>query len=179
MPTVGNWMAVVGTDEYGDEVEQPVSYILDSVVRSDNAFTLTGHIPVLLNSISDAGSDQETEVGMLGNLTVVFDNEHPKGYISGVQLNYSDGTEVQAKNVGFARIDENGNEVAVEYTVDFICDYYDYQGNYQDSYRIGESPLTIGADAEIVPFELEAEYVSAMYRFTDIYEQVYWSEATR
>ena len=179
MPTVGNWMAVVGTDEYGDEVEQPVSYILDSVVRSDNAFTLTGHIPVLLNSISDAGSDQETEVGMLGNLTVVFDNEHPKGYISGVQLNYSDGTEVQAKNVGFARIDENGNEVAVEYTVDFICDYYDYQGNYQDSYRIGESPLTIGADAEIVPFELEAEYVSAMYRFTDIYDQIYWSEATR
>ncbi|MBR6323265.1 MAG: peptidase C11 [Lachnospiraceae bacterium] len=105
MPTAKNWMAVVGVDKKGQEVEQPVAYYLDSVVRNGSQFTLTGHIPVLINSIADVGAKSGTEVGMLGNLTVIFDNENPKGYISGMQLVYNDGTEVQAKNVGFARLD--------------------------------------------------------------------------
>ncbi len=180
MPSTGSWMAVVGIDEDGEEVEQPVVYYLDSVVRNGSEFTLKGHIPVLVNVISDIGSDDVTDVGMLGNLLVLFDNQHPKGYISGLQLVYNDGIEVQAKNIGFGRIDENtGKEIPVEYGVDFICDYYGYDGKYQDSYRIGDSALWIREGAEIVSFELESKYTSLMYRFTDIYDQVYWSEATR
>jgi len=99
-----------------------------------------------------------------------------------VQPVYTDGTEVEAKNYDFIRQDENGNELQVGYNVDFICDYYNYDGEYLDSYMLGDSSLSIEADTEIVPYDLEElglEYLSLMYRFTDIYNQVYWSEATR
>ena len=183
MPETKNWMAIVGTDANGDEVEQPVAYYLDSVVRNGSSFTLTGRVPVIVNSIYEAGNEANAqEVGIRANLILVFTDKNPKGYIAGVQPVYTDGTEVEAKNYDFIRQDENGNELQVGYNVDFICDYYNYDGEYLDSYMLGDSSLSIEADTEIVPYDLEElglEYLSLMYRFTDIYNQVYWSEVTR
>ncbi len=180
MPEAKNWMAIVGTDEAGDEVEQPVAYYLDSVVRNGNSYTLTGHVPVMINSIYEVSGEVLAEgLSLRANLILVFSDQNPKGYIAGVQPVYTDGTEVEAKNYDFTRVDDNGNEIAVGYNIDFLCDYYDYEGNYEDSYRLGDSALDIEGGAEIVPFELETEYTSLMYQFTDIYNQTYWSEATK
>ena len=59
-------------------------------------------------------------------------------------------------------------------TLEFLCDYYSYGGDYQDSYLLGD-PLTV-ADAELtisdVPLEGDTQ---ASYRFTDLYDQHYWT----
>ena len=68
-----------------------------------------------------------------------------------------------------------GSEVYSD-EIDFVCDYYSYAGKYEDSYLFGE-PWTYHADAEIGDVYLHADRVSAMYRFTDIYGQNYWTPA--
>ena len=60
--------------------------------------------------------------------------------------------------------------------LDFICDYYTYEGEYQDSFYLGDT-VTYTADIEIANFVIPAGCANMMYRFTDIYNQVYWSEA--
>ncbi len=58
--------------------------------------------------------------------------------------------------------------------LEFICDYYGYGGEYLDSYLIGE-PLTVtDVELEISNVPLDGE-VSAVYRFTDLFNQQYWS----
>ena len=59
--------------------------------------------------------------------------------------------------------------------IEFLCDYYRYDGTYQDSFYLGD-PLTVG-DGELVisNVPLEGGPVEATYRFTDIYNQQYWT----
>ena len=61
-------------------------------------------------------------------------------------------------------------------TLDFLCDYYSYSGEYQDSYQLGEQ-MTVSGDMEISNVDVGEGRVRLMYRFTDIYDQDYWSEA--
>lgn len=59
--------------------------------------------------------------------------------------------------------------------LEFLCDYYGYDGAYQDSFRLGE-PLTVGdGELSISNVPLEGGPVQATYRFTDIYGQPYWT----
>ena len=45
-----------------------------------------------------------------------------------------------------------------------------------DSFLLGD-PVTYTADIKISNTKLEDGYANLMYRFTDIYNQIYWSEA--
>ena len=59
-------------------------------------------------------------------------------------------------------------------TLEFLCDYYSYDGTYQDSYLLGD-PLTVsGEGLTISDVPLEGE-VRATYRFTDLYQQSWWT----
>ena len=49
-----------------------------------------------------------------------------------------------------------------------------YDGMYLDNYRCGE-PWTNHEDAQIGNAYIDAARASAMYRFTDIYGQNYWT----
>ncbi len=53
--------------------------------------------------------------------------------------------------------------------------YYDYNGNYIESYYIGNQ-LTVSENMEISDTYLEAENVLIMYKLTDIFNQSYWTE---
>ena len=87
------WLAING---------QPVAYYyLDTVINGNN-YTITGHVPALLN-------------GERVNLILVFDNEHPYGYIAGARIDYVEGeTETIAKGM---------SQLQVGDTLDFLCDY--------------------------------------------------------
>ena len=128
---------------------QPVAYYHE---YSSGGVT-TGRIPAFLN-------------GELVDLIVVFDDSNPYGYIAGARTVYDEGeTETVAKNL---------SELVPGDTLDFVCDFYSYEGEYQDSYYLGEQ-MTVEADMELSYVDVGAESVRCVYRFTDIYQQHYWT----
>lgn len=140
----GTWLAIDS---------QPVAYYYLDTVTDGDAYTITGRIPVLLN-------------GSRADLLLVFDSEHPYGYIAGARTDYRSGeTETVAKAV--TELTE-GDEIL------FLCDYYSYDGGYQDSYQLGE-PWHYHADALISNVTVDASAVSALYLITDLYCQNYWT----
>ena len=142
--TDGTWLAING---------QPVAYYHTNTTDDGENYTISGYVPALLN-------DERVE------LVLVFDNDNPYGYIAGARTVYIDGeTDTQAKGL---------TELEVGDTLDFICDYYGYDGSYQDSYFLGEQ-MTVTADMEISNVDIGAESVCATYRFTDLYNQHYWT----
>lgn len=142
----GSWVSIDG---------QPVAYyFLSSVEDGKGDLISKGYVPAFLN-------------GVRVNLMITFDSEHDGyGFISGAQIVYPD-TEpgVEAKNLIAVG---KGDRLL------FICDYYDYAENYQDSYPIGE--ITLG-DSTIVANTMlgDSSVCKATYRFTDIYQNNYWT----
>ena len=139
-----SWLAVEG---------QPVAYYHTATVDDGDSYTITGRVPVLHN-------------GVRAELILVFDNERPQGFVAGIQPVYHDGeTETVAKSLsGLAPGD----------TLEFLCDYYSYGGEYQDSYLLGD-PLTV-PEAELTIGDVPLEGTTrATYRFTDLYDQHYWT----
>lgn len=81
----------------------------------------------------DLGLDNIYAFDEEGNLILVFDEENPRGYIAGAQTDYEeDVTRTVAK--GLLEL-EPGDRL------DFLCDYYSYDGEFQDNYYLGE-PMT-------------------------------------
>ena len=140
------WLAING---------QPVAYYhLDTVDDGEN-YSITGRVPALLN-------------GERVDLILVFDNETPYGRIAGARYDYVQGeTDTIAKGIP---------ELQIGDTLDFLCDYYSYDGKYQDSYYLGEK-MTVTENMEISNVDVGEGKVKATYRFTDIYNQAYWTPA--
>ena len=60
-------------------------------------------------------------------------------------------------------------------TLDFICDYYSYDGEYLDSYMLGDQMIVDG-ELQISDVYVDEEAANLTYLFTDIYNQQYWTE---
>ncbi len=140
----GTWLAING---------QPVAYYHTVTVDDGDSYSITGRVPVLHN-------------GTRAELILVFDSDRPKGYVAGLQPVYREGeTDTIAKSLG---------ELAPGDTLEFLCDYYSYEGDYEDSYLLGE-PLVVteeGLTISDVPLEGRTQ---AAYRLTDLYNQHYWT----
>ena len=59
--------------------------------------------------------------------------------------------------------------------IDFICDYYSYDGEYLDSYMLGEQ-LIVQGELVISDVYVDGDAANLTYLFTDIYNQKYWTE---
>lgn len=143
----GTWTAIDG---------QPVAYYHVNTVDDGENYTITGRVPCLLN-------------GERSELILVFDNDHPYGFIAGARRIYVDGeTDTIAKGMTALEVGD---------TIDFLCDYYSYDGQYLDSYMLGDQMVVQSAmeDMEISYVYVPMEAARATYRFTDIYAQEYWS----
>ena len=140
----GSWLAING---------QPVAYYHASTVDDGEHYAITGYVPVLHN-------------GRSSELLLTFDDANPNGYVAGVRAVYAQGeTDTVAK--GDIAIQEGD-------ALEFLCDYYSYDGGYQDSYLLGE-PLTVTAEGlTITDVPLEGT-VKASYRFTDLYNNQFWT----
>ena len=142
----GTWLAIEG---------QPVAYYHTATLDDGTDYTITGRVPVLHN-------------GSRAELILVFDSQRPQGYVAGVRSVYLDGeTDTVAKG-------QTGLEPGD--TLEFLCDYYSYDGSYEDSYLLGE-PLTVGAEAPAIS-DVPLEGVTrAAYRITDLFGQHHWTPA--
>lgn len=145
--TDDTWIAIEG---------QPVAYYHTDTTESDNdTYSISGYVPALLN-------DERV------NLIIVFDNENPDGYIAGASTDYVNAeTETVAKNI---------IELETGDTLDFICDYYTYDGDYTDSYYLGER-MIVSDNMKISNVSVGDGTLKISYCFTDIYNQVYWTES--
>lgn len=137
--------------------EQPVAYYHEATVDNGEDYSITGRVPVLYN-------------GDRAELVVEFTDENPYGEVVGVRRVYVEGeTETIAKTMDRVK---NGD------VIDFVCDYYSYDGEYIDSYMFGEQ-LVVEGDLMISDVYIDEDAANLTYRFTDIYNQQYWTETVK
>lgn len=140
-----NWLSINGN---------VVAYYHTDTTKNGSEQISRGYVPAFLN-------------GERVNLIIVFDDAHPDGYIAGASTDYVNGeTEAVAKNL---------TELNVGDKLDFICDYYSYDMEYQDSYLIGDQ-VTYSENMKISNTDVGNGACHILYRFSDIYNQQYWSE---
>ncbi|MBR4026479.1 MAG: peptidase C11 [Lachnospiraceae bacterium] len=143
-PTDFTWIAIN---------EQPVAYYHESTVDDGENYSITGRIPILYN-------------GERAELILEFSNVFPKGKIVGVRKVYTNGET--------ATIAKTMESVVIGDVIDFICDYYSYDGKYLDSYMLGEQ-LVVDGELTISDVYVDADSAKLTYCFTDIYNQKYWT----
>ncbi len=142
-----NWLSIDGN--------VVAYYHTDTIELGDDKYSINGYVPALLN-------------GERVKLMIVFDNENPNGFIAGAVPDYVSGeTDTVAKSM---------TELNDGDKIDFLCDFYDYDYQYQDSYYIGDT-VTYHDNMTISNTDVGSGEVRLMYRITDIYDQVYWTEA--
>lgn len=139
--------------------DQPVAYYhMATYDNSDDNYSIIGRVPVLLN-------------GEKADLLIVFDAENPDGYVAGYRYGYAkDITEVLAKNV---------EELKEGDIIDFVCDYYAYDGTFRDSYMIGEQYTVTSQEDMTISNTNVGDDVFITYCFTDIYGEEYWTPTLR
>ena len=151
-------------DEYGNLLapeemtwlainEQPVAYYHESTVSDGDDYSITGRIPVLYN-------------GERAELVVEFTDENEYGSVVGVRRVYKDGETTTVAKTMDTVIDGD--------VIDFVCDYYSYDGEYLDSYMLGEQ-LIVDGELQISDVYIDEECANFTYLFTDIYNQQYWT----
>lgn len=134
--------------------EQPVAYYHENTVDDGQDYSITGRVPVLYN-------------GERAELVLEFTDENPYGSVVGVRRVYTEGeTATVAKTMDTVKAGD---------VIDFICDYYSYDGEYLDSYMLGEQ-LVVDGELVISDVYVEADRANFTYMFTDIYNQTYWTE---
>ena len=135
--------------------DQPVAYYHTDTVDDGDNYTITGYVPARLN-----GEDVK--------LILIWDNDHEDGMIVGAAPDYKNGvTETEPRGL----IDLKKGD-----TLEFYCDYYTYDGKYQDTYLLGD-PMKVTDQMKITETVIgDPGKVKVIYRFADIYNQHYWTE---
>ncbi len=140
----GTWLAID---------DQPIAYYYLGTTIEDGFQTITGRVPVLID-------------GVRANLIIIFDDAHENGFIAGARYDYKNGeTETVAKAI---------TELPEDAEIRFICDYYSYNGDYLDTYIIGDA-WNYHENAQVSDVYIDASRAKASYLFTDIYHQTYWT----
>jgi len=133
--------------------DQIVAYYHEYTTGTGRDAVVTGYIPALLN-------------GERVELLVAF--EDGEGRVTGARAVYAGGeTDTVAKSV---------TELADGDVIDFLCDYYRYDGSYENSYMLGDA-VTVHGALTVSDVVIPSGSISVTYRFTDIYQQHHWSEA--
>ena len=149
--TEGTWLSIN---------DQPVAYYHTDTTEDGSSWTMSGRVPALLTRKGESKAE-------LVDLIVIFNDENPKGYVAGAQPVYADDvTETVAR--GLIELSDGDR-------LQFVCDFYSYSGDYQDSYALGD-PITVSGALTISDTYFPAgSKLLVFYRFTDIYDQTFWS----
>ncbi len=141
----GTWLAMNGNI---------VSYYMISEdTRGDNT-TIMGRVPAFLN---------EEKVDII----LQFDDSDPYGTVLGATLNYDENTETSTFAKGLISI-EQGDQI------NFLCDYYSYEGDYDDTYYLGDT-YTVSGKWQIENLDISQYEYQMAYRITDIYNNKIWT----
>ena len=150
-----------------------IAYYHEYTTGSGSDRVDTGYVPVLLN-------------GERAELLISFDSEG-RGSVVGARTVYEGETDTVAKSmtqagesVDLKHPDAYAEEEAVVSglkigdKIDFLCDFYSTDGTYQDSYKLGEQMIVEG-DLKVYDAYLPAGQALMTYRFTDLFQQHYWT----
>ncbi len=119
-------------------------YMVSNVYIDENNYKTIGKTPAYLN-------------GERVDIMISFTPENPYGIVEGAKKIY-DNTNTQQK--GLIKI-KNGDEI------DFICNYYKYDGTLDKEYQLGDRYIVSG-DMKLNSIYLDNNYIYT-YRFDDIY----------
>lgn len=131
-------------------------YCLYEQYTSDDNWYTYGYSPAVLND-------------ELVDIIIRWDNENPTGFVVGARMSYSDDTGIAAKGVEPLK---DGDKLR------FVIDYYDFDGNYLDSYFYGDE-ITVNGELT-VSYEDVGDYDTYIfYIIKDIYGAVYTTESVK
>ena len=143
----GTWIAID---------RQPVAFYHLTTIDKGDRYRILGYVPAFLN-------DQHV------NLILVFDNDHPKGYIAGAKvIKNGPGTDLTTEQMVSDLIDVKAGD-----TLDFVCDYYEYNGTFINNYFFGKR-MTLSKDPKIQNVKVNGS-LSACYMLTDKEGNRYWT----
>ncbi len=135
---------------------QTVAYYLVSEDQVDENDTILGRVPAMLN-------------GERVNIILEFVNDNP-GVVLGAQYDYN-ATQTDTVMKGLVSIVKGDK-------IDFLCDYYNYDGTFNDSYYLGEQ-MTATETWEVGDAAIGDVNWQMSYRITDVYGGQYWTPAVK
>mgnify|MGYP001766031751 CR=1 FL=1 len=134
--------------------EQVVAYYMISNEWNGDNYAITGYVPAELNG-------EEVQI------ILSFTNDVPNGQVLGARTVYDDGSVAK----GLTPLADGD-------VLDFLCDFYNYDETYDDSYYLGD-PMTVSGDIEISNVSVGDDPVLFTYMLTDIYNNTYWLPAMK
>ena len=153
--TDNKWFAIDG---------QPVAFYYEDTTETEDGDTVVqGRVPAYVD-------------GVRCNLIIIFDNEHPDGYIAGARYDYTDELSEMGDDVSSVAdmpVAKGVTELEQGAKIDFISDYYDYDENYQGSYMLGDQ-ITY-SDNLVFSYEDVLSKSKISYVLTDMYGSEYWT----
>ena len=142
------WVAIGG---------QVVCYYAEETIVNGDVTTYTGYVPAVLNGSTD--------------IEIILQWDNADGYILGYRLSDSNSAIGDEGTIGKGYLQFNQGDV-----IDYVCDYYTYDGTYDAQYYFGE-PMTIGDTLPAVTYEdVGANPVLECYMIVDIYQNYSWTE---
>lgn len=145
----GTWLSLNG---------QIVAYYLVSEDQVDESYTILGRVPAMLN-------------GTRVNIILRFTSDTPYGEVLGAQYDY-DAASTDTIMKGLVEI-VSGDKI------DFLCDYYNYDGTFNDAYYLGEQMIATGSwEIGNAPLGDGVKWDMA-YRITDLYGGQYWTPTVK
>jgi len=134
--------------------KQVVSYYYLSMTGDESNYVIQGRVPAMLN-------------GQLVDLILQFTADEPNGKVLGARINYQGQGQTDTEAKGLIEI-RDGDQI------DFICGYYTYDKQFVDNYYLGDA-LTVSGELTISNVSVGNAGCLAAYRFTDIYNNKYWT----
>ena len=146
------WVAIGG---------QIVCYYAESTTELDDGTTVfIGYVPAVLNG--------ETDIDVMCQWV----GDDPNGVVLGYRYTNTEDTA----SFGQGTVGKGYFELLPGDTLDFICDYYTYDGTFDDSYYFGDT-MTIGdAIPEVTYEDIGNNTVLECYLLVDIYQNYSWTE---
>ncbi len=159
----------LGSDDYFETTEEG-----DLIVSFDGSWiSLDGNIVPFYVTESTENHTKAVVPAYLNDeyveLIVVWDDMNPDGRVIGARpmTDYGD-TTIETRRL----IELQEGDV-----IEFLFDYYTYDGEYEDSYIIGDPLIVSNEDILIEYTEIEDGEFYVYYKITDIYNNVYYTEA--
>ena len=129
-------------------------YTTDTEYGDNGAYTFHSYIPAMLN-------------GERVRILIEYSNEYEKGRILGAEKVYENGTDAKGLI-----------ELKAGDKVDLLCDYYDYSGNYQDSYYLGDE-FTLGDSVQLSDVKLTNQSYQYGYALKDTWNTTRYTQFIR
>ncbi|NLT13907.1 MAG: zinc-ribbon domain-containing protein [Clostridiales bacterium] len=156
----GNLLLNYGADNtwYAIDGQIVCYYALDTIYTETDTIFL-GYVPAVLNGTTDI------------DIIVERDGEYGEDYIAGYRFVESNSTIGGEGTLG-----KGYKQFKPGDKIDFVCDFYTYEGDFDDSYLIGET-VTIGLTPPTVTYEDVGENnVLQCYMLVDVYQNYSWTE---